>query len=178
MHKDSFKPAHPSSSSRGKNGDSGHHHHTNRHRNGNSSADSMGKPGSKITSTNRFEKLDSDVEHEVSTSNTSLASSNSGENFNKSSSSTSAYLSTSASSGSTSSKGSGEKKLIKDRNGRCGKGIPRSKGPTKQQTGDHNDEGTAALKSSSGHSFSGESRKEENAVKDLVKADGAQKRNM
>ncbi len=139
-------------SSRTKSSESGHGHqrpdhqyHGNRHRGGNGSLDSSSstsgssKSDSRIWSSNRFEKLEVDPDHE--NFSTSIESSTSGENCSKSSPSTSSTsltssmgCSTSASSAGSSSsshKASGDDR--KPGKGRGGKGNPRGRGLMKYQ---------------------------------------------
>ena len=135
-------------SSRSKSSESGHghQHHGNRHRGGNGSLDSSSntsnsssKSDSKIWSSNRFERLELDPDHE--NFSTSLELATSGENFSKSSPSTSSTslsssvgYSTSASStvsSSSSHKASGEDR--RPGKGRGGKGSGRGRGLSKFQ---------------------------------------------
>ncbi len=84
--------------------------------------------GSKVTSSNRFEKLDQDVDCE-----TSMASSASGENLGSKSSpsGSSTSLSNTSSSSSSSKVASEEKKQVKNRSNRSGKLHSRGKSPYK-----------------------------------------------
>lgn len=129
-------------SSRGKGAEFGYGH---RHHPASGSADGSagGRAEARILSSNRFEKLEIDPEHEASGG--SLGSSTSGENLSKSSSSTSL-----SSYSNSTSKGGEEKRAAKERSSsssRSGRGGFRGRGgakPQAQESGEPSD-GTRAV---------------------------------